>query len=83
MRGIQIGQTKIAHGIDGRFGEATPVVEIYALKNDIHGKLFICGYRQYGENAGISFSIKEGDEFRHALTGSKPEPLPHSVAFAT
>jgi hypothetical protein len=59
---IQMGQTKIAHGIDGRFGEATPVVEIYALRDDIHGKLFICGYRQYGENARISFSIKEGDD---------------------
>lgn len=58
---IEIGTTKVAHGINGRFGEATTVVEIYAKREDIHGKLFVCGYRQYGEGARISFSIKEGD----------------------
>jgi len=64
---IEIGRTKIAMGIDGRFGEATPVVEIYARRDDIHGKLFICGYREYGAGARMSFSIKEGEEsdFRH------------------
>lgn len=59
---IEIGNTKIAHGINGRFSEATTVVDIFAKCEDIHGKLFVCGYRQYGEGARISFSIKEGDE---------------------
>lgn len=62
IESIEIGSTKVAHGIDGRFGEATTVVEIYAKKEDIKGKLFVCGYRQYGEGARMSFSIKEGDE---------------------
>ncbi len=68
---IKVGHTKIAHGIDGRFGDATLVVDIHAKQDDIHGKLFVCGYRQYGENARISFSIKEGDasDARHYRIG--------------
>lgn len=61
---IAVGQTKIAAGIDGRFGEATPVVSIHAKQDDIHGKLFVCGYRQYGDNAQMSFSLKEGETDR-------------------
>lgn len=64
---IAIGTTKIAKGIDGRFGKATLVTKITAKQDDIHGKLFVCGYCVFSENAEISFSVKEGDEcdFRH------------------
>lgn len=64
---IAVGSTLIATGIDGRFGEFTPVIEIFARGDDIHGKLYVCGYRQHGDNGAISFSVKEGDEsdFRH------------------
>jgi hypothetical protein len=58
---IQIG-SMIAQGWDGRFGKPTKVVEIFAKREDVHGKLFVCGYREYGPNAKISFSIKEGDK---------------------
>ena len=64
IESIAIGSTKIAQGIDGRFGEATTVVDIHAKQDDICGKLFVCGYRQYGEGAMISFSVKEGDDGR-------------------
>lgn len=57
---IRIG-TMIAKGIDGRFGEPSPVVEIFAKQDDIYGKLFVCGYVKFSENAQISFSVKEGD----------------------
>lgn len=64
---IQPGRTLIAMGIDGRFSEATVVTSIHAKRNDIHGKLFVCGYRQFGEGGQMSFSVKEGEEsdFRH------------------
>ncbi len=58
---ITIG-TKITRGIDDRWSEPRPVVSIHAKQNDIHGKLFVCGYTTYGEGAQLSFSIKEGDE---------------------
>ena len=61
--GITVGKTKIAAGCDGRFGEPTVVVSIHAKQEDIHGKLFVCGYRRFGDNACISFSVKEGEEF--------------------
>lgn len=63
---ITIG-TKITRGIDGRWGNTHPVVSIHAKQEDIHGKLFVCGYTSYGEGSAMSFSIKEGDpsDFRH------------------
>lgn len=64
---IEVGKTLIAMGIDGRFGEATVVTSIHAKREDVNGKLFVCGYRQYGDNAQMSFAVKEGDasDFRH------------------
>lgn len=62
IESIKVGKTVIAMGFDGRFGEATPVTSIHAKQDDISGKLFVCGYRQYGERAQISFSVKEGEE---------------------
>lgn len=66
IEAITIG-TQIAAGFDGRFGEFQPVTSIHAMHADINGKLFVCGYRRHGDNAQISFSIKEGDacDFRH------------------
>ena len=40
---IAVGETEVATGIDGRFGAFEPVVDIFAKKEDIHGKLFVCG----------------------------------------
>jgi hypothetical protein len=65
---IKVG-TMIAQGIDGRFGEATAVTSIHAKQDDIHGKLFVCGYRQYGDNAQMSFSVKEGEDGRFIRIG--------------
>ena len=66
---IAIGTTTIAQSIDGlHFGKATPVVSIHAKREDIHGKLFVCGYRDFGGNAQISFSVKEGDPTDSRLT---------------
>lgn len=58
---IQVGKTQIAWGIDGRFGEYREVISVHAKQDDIHGKLFVCGYCEHGDNGAISFSIKEGD----------------------
>lgn len=67
IESINVG-TKIAHGFgDGKFGQATEVVEIVARREDITGKLFVMGYRAFGENSTISFSIKEGTELDKKL----------------
>lgn len=59
---INVG-TKIAFGLgDGRFGQFSPVVEITCRREDINGKLFVHGYREFGHNARMSFSIKEGSD---------------------
>jgi len=67
---ITIG-TMITRGIDDRWSDPHPVVSIHAKQNDIEGKLFVCGYTTYGEDAQMSFSIKEGDptDFRHYRIG--------------
>jgi hypothetical protein len=62
IEAIAIGKTLVTPCFDGRFGEATLVTSIHAKQDDIHGKLFVCGYRQYGEGAQMSFSVKEGEE---------------------
>lgn len=62
IESIEVGATLVAMGIDGRFGEATPVTSIHAKQDDISGKLFVCGYRQYGQAAQMSFSVKEGED---------------------
>ena len=59
---IAIGQTKISASIDGvHFGEPTRVVEIFAIGVSVRGHRYVCGYREYGEGARISFSISEAD----------------------
>jgi hypothetical protein len=41
------------------FGKYNEVVEIYAKREDINGRLFACFYTKFGENATISGSYKE------------------------
>ena len=63
IEAIEVGKTKIAAGLGaGTFGAPTLVTSIHAKAEDVAGKLFVCGYRQFGEGASISFSIKEGDQ---------------------
>lgn len=52
------------------FGGWHEITRIYAYKEDIHGKLFICYYTKHGENGQISNSLKEGELNRTvALSG--------------
>jgi hypothetical protein len=62
---IVVGKTKLQWGLGyGRFGEPKEVTRIFAKRDDIHGKLFVCGYHKHSEDTGseMSFSIKEGSE---------------------
>lgn len=43
------------------FGRMSKVVEIYALSKDVKGKWFVCYYVEFGPNAKISESLKEGE----------------------
>jgi hypothetical protein len=62
---IAVGKTRIANRWSA---EATEVVSIHAKGEDIHGKLYVCGYVRFGTNGGkVSFSIKEGDELDASL----------------
>ena len=38
-----------------------PITEIYARKQDVNGKWFICYYTKFGENSTISHSLKENE----------------------
>lgn len=44
-----------------QWAEAREITHIYARREDIHGRLFVCFYTTFGENAQISGSIKEGE----------------------
>ena len=58
---IDVG-TKLAFSISGeRYSAPTRVTSITCRREDMHGKLFVHGYREHGVNGKISFSIKEGD----------------------
>lgn len=58
---IQIG-TLLAFCLDGdTCSKPRKVVEIFARACDVHGKLFVCGYTEFGPTSRISFSLKEGD----------------------
>jgi hypothetical protein len=70
---IQVGRTLVQQGIDGRYGEPTVVTSVHVKQNDIHGKLFVCGYRQFGPGASISFSLKEGEDDRFVRLSDKGE----------
>ena len=48
------------------FGRLSEVVEVYAKKQDINGKWFVCYYVKYGKHGKISHSLKE-DELDRTL----------------
>lgn len=48
------------------FPEPRRVVRIYARKDDIHGKAFVCYYTEFGDGASISESAKE-DEMHFSI----------------
>ena len=58
----EVDSIKIGSILVGPFRKPSQVLSIFAKENDIHGKLFVCGYQKHGDNGGsISFSIKEGN----------------------
>ncbi|MGD9670272.1 MAG: hypothetical protein AB7U75_14740 [Hyphomicrobiaceae bacterium] len=68
IEAVDLG-TRIAYSIDGvSFSEATEVVEITARGEDVHGNLFVCGYRKFGPTSRISFSVKENNATDFRLT---------------
>src|SRR5687767_11658246 len=62
VNSISVGYTHLRWGIDRPHGDPKVVTNIHAKREDIHGKLFVCGYIEFGPTSQISFSIKEGDE---------------------
>jgi hypothetical protein len=63
VNAIAPSKTEIAWSLNGiHFGPFEPVTEIFARSSDVDGKRFVCGYRRFGDNSQISFSIKEGSE---------------------
>lgn len=54
----------VQHIINGKAMPPSPVVEIYAQEiSQYHGRAYVCFYQQFGENATISGSISEGEDF--------------------
>ncbi len=43
------------------FGRYARVTNIFAQKDDVHGKAFVCYYVEYGPGSTISNSAKEGE----------------------
>jgi hypothetical protein len=41
------------------FGKLSKITKIYARREDINGKLFICYYTEFSPNSQISNSLKE------------------------
>ncbi len=52
------------------FGQWRRVIKIFARGDDVNGKAYICYYTEFGANASISNSLKEGEINRTVgLTG--------------
>lgn len=47
---------------DARWSEPKPVVEIFAVGNNVHGRAYICLYREVDANCRMSHSCTEGEE---------------------
>lgn len=47
------------------FGKLAKVTSVYAQRDDINGKAFVCYYTAFGETSTISASLKEGELLRH------------------
>lgn len=60
----EIAAIEVGSEAPDAFGKLARVVEITARKEDIHGKLFICYYTTWSENARMSNSMKEGEIVR-------------------
>lgn len=43
------------------FGKMRRVTEIFARREDINGKLFVCFYTEFGERSTMSGSMKEDE----------------------
>ena len=43
------------------FGKLSPVTSIFAQRDDIKGKAFVCYYTKHSENSSMSHSMKEGE----------------------
>lgn len=64
----EVDSIKIGSILDGPFRKPSEVLRIFAKDNDVHGRLFVCGYQRHGDAGGsISFSIKEGDTLDASL----------------
>ena len=63
-----IEQVRVGSLVPNCFGKLAEVTEIYARKDDIHGKLFVCFYTKMSEGATVSGSLKEGELFRSVAT---------------
>ena len=46
------------------FGGLRDVVEVFAINQDVNGKIFACYYIKHSENSRISGSVKEGEIVR-------------------
>lgn len=61
MDSIDVG-TMLQWSLTGEHYSAPRRVVEITMRSDIHGRMLVCGYTSHGDNASISFSIKEGDE---------------------
>jgi hypothetical protein len=43
------------------FGQWRRVTRIYARGDDVNGKAYVCFYTEFGQNASITNSLKEGE----------------------
>jgi len=57
----QIESLQIGDLLPNCFGEMKPITEIYHKGEDINGKLFACFYQEFGKDATMSNSAKEGE----------------------
>jgi hypothetical protein len=56
-----IANLKVGDFAPSGFTDPRRVVETTARRDDIHGKLFVCYYTEFGENARMSGSAKEDE----------------------
>jgi hypothetical protein len=52
------------------FGRMSKVTEIFARKDDINGRAFVCYYTAFGASGSCSHRMKEGDLLRTVATSN-------------
>jgi hypothetical protein len=52
------------------FGRMNRVTEIFAQKDDINGRAFVCYYTAFGTSGSCSHSMKEGELLRTVATSN-------------